>query len=140
VTAVLLISISGWIAVNLIGLEVVLPYVYRRGWLSRWMRVEQFFQQPYLARMWPHYWLGYLLLALSVLHSVLPMRPGGLRGQNMTGIWLGTLGLAALLLQTVLGLYLQDTALRERRPMRSWHYWLMFLVILTVSVHVWLNG
>lgn len=68
-TAVFLISISGWIAVNLIGLEVVLPYVYRRGWLSRWLRVERFFKQPYLARLWPHYWLGYLLLALSVLHS-----------------------------------------------------------------------
>lgn len=75
--------------------------------------------------MWPHYWLGYLLLVLGAVHSALPMRQGGLRGQNMTGIWLGTLGLAALLLETVLGLYLQDTALSERRPMRSWHYWLM---------------
>ena len=98
------------------------------------------FQQPYLARMWPHYWRGYLLLVLGAVHSALPMRQGGLRGQNMTGIWLGTLGLAALLLQTVLGLYLQDTALSERRTMRSWHYWLMFLVVLTVSMHVWLNG
>ena len=68
------------------------------------------------------------------------MRPGGLRGQNRTGIWLGTLGLAALLLETVLGLYLQDAAFPGRRVMRSWHYWLMFLVLLTVSVHVWLNG
>jgi hypothetical protein len=102
--------------------------------------VQAFFERPYLARLWPHYWLGYLLIALSLLHTVLPMRPGGMRGQNATGLWLATAGLVALLLQLVLGLYLQDTKLEERRGMRSWHYWLMFVVAVTVVGHVWLNG
>jgi hypothetical protein len=138
--AVFLISISGWIAFILIGLEVLLPYLMRRGSLSRWLHVEGFFRRPYLERMWPHYWLGYLLLALSLLHSALPMRHGGLAGQNLPGIWLAAGGFAALLLQTVLGLYLEDRQLRERGRMRRWHYRLMFLVILTVGAHVWLNG
>lgn len=138
--AVFWISISGWVGVILIGLEALLPYVYRRGWLSRWLRVQQFFKRPYLTRLWPHYWLGYLLIALSLLHTALPMRPGGLRGQNLTGIWLAMAGLAALLLQLILGLLLRDTQVRERQPIRSWHYWLMFVVAVTVVGHVWLNG
>ena len=135
-----IVSFTGWVGVVFIGVEVVLPYLYRRSWFSTWLHVDRFFKQSYLARMWPHYWIGYFLLVLSLLHSALPMRPGGIRGQNAAGLWLATAGFVALVLQTVLGLFLQDTQLRERRIMRSWHYWLMFLVIVTVSVHVWLNG
>jgi len=27
-----------------------------------------------------------------------------------------------------------------RALLRSWHYWLMFGIVLLVGVHVWLNG
>jgi hypothetical protein len=43
---------------------------------------------PYLKRMWPHYWLGYLLLLLSLIHTVVPIQAGRLHGLNVLGLWL----------------------------------------------------
>jgi hypothetical protein len=95
---------------------------------------------PYLKRMWPHYWLGYLLLVLSLIHTVVPIQAGGLRGLNVLGLWLAAGGLLFLLVQSAIGWWLQGPSLVRRAPMRSWHYWLMFGVVILVAVHVWLNG
>jgi hypothetical protein len=95
---------------------------------------------PYLKRMWPHYWLGYLLLLLSLIHTVVPIQAGELRGLNVLGLWLAAGGLLFLLAQSAIGCWLQDPSLAGRAPMRSWHYWLMFGVVILVAVHVWLNG
>jgi hypothetical protein len=120
VAAIFFIPISGWIACFLIGFEAVLPYAMRRGRFSAW--------------------LGDLLLILTLLHSAVSMLSGGLRGLNTAGIWLATTGVLALLLQTILGLFLLNTSLRERRAIRRCTYWLMFVVVVAVGVHVWLNG
>jgi hypothetical protein len=76
--------------------------------------------------MWPHYWLGYLLLLLSLIHTVVPIQAGELRGLNVLGLWLAAGGLLFLLAQSAIGCWLQDPSLAGRAPMRSWHYWLMF--------------
>lgn len=67
-------------------------------------------------------WLGYLLLLLSLIHSVVPLQAGDLRGLNMTGLWLATGGFLFLLPQSAIGLWLQDSALMGRATMRCWHY------------------
>ena len=95
---------------------------------------------PYLKRLWPHYWLGYLLLILGVIHTVVPMQAGHLRQWNIAGLWIAIVALLLMLLQSALGLWLQDSKLVGRALMRSWHYWLMFGIVLLVGVHVWLNG
>jgi hypothetical protein len=134
-------SVTGWIALVLIGLEVLLPYLLRRNRMSTWLGSAKIGAgKPYLKRMWPHYWFGYLLLLLSLIHSVLPMQAMNLRGQSMLGLWLATGGFLFLLLQSALGLWLQDSSLLGRATMRSWHYWLMFGVVVLVCIHVWLNG
>jgi len=134
-------SVTGWIGFVLIGLEVLFPYLLRRNRLSVWLGTAKIAAgTPYLRRMWPHYWLGYLLLLLSLIHSVVPLQAGGLRGLNMIGLWLATGGFLFLLLQSAIGLWLQDSALVGRGTMRNWHYWLMFGVVILVSIHVWLNG
>jgi uncharacterized membrane protein len=139
--AVVITSITGWIASVLIGLEVLLPYLLRRNRLSNWLGTAKIgARSPYLKRMWPHYWLGYLLLLLSLIHSVIPLQAVALRGLNATGLWLATAGLLFLLVQSAIGLWLQDPSLTARATMRSWHYWLMFGVAILVSFHVWLNG
>ena len=140
-SAVDITSVTGWIAFVLIGLEVLFPYLLRRNRLSLWLGTAKIGTgTPYLRRMWPHYWLGYVLLLLSLIHSVVPMQAVDLRGMNMSGLWLATGGFLFLLLQSAIGLWLQDPALSERVTMRSWHYWLMFGVVILVGVHVWLNG
>jgi hypothetical protein len=95
---------------------------------------------PYLKRMWPHYWLGYLLLLLSLIHTVVPIQAGRLHGLNVLGLWLAVGGLLFLLVQSAIGWWLQDPFLVDCTAKRSWHYWLMFGVLILVAVHVWLNG
>jgi hypothetical protein len=139
--AVFITSITGWIACVLIGLEVLLPYIFRRNRLSQWIgTASSATGAPYLKRLWPHYWLGYLLLLLGVVHTVVPLQAGHLRQWNMAGLWIATVALLLLLLQGALGLLLQGSKLTGRAQMRSWHYWLMFGIVLLVGVHVWLNG
>ena len=139
--AVFMTSISGWIACVLIGLEILLPYLFRKNRLSVWLGAASGSNSaPYLKRLWPHYWLGYLLLLLGLIHTVVPMQAGNLRQWNITGLWIAAGGLLLMLLQSMLGLWLQDSNLIGRSLMRSWHYWLMFGIVLLVGVHVWLNG
>ena len=139
--AVFITSITGWIACVLIGLEILLPYIFRKNRLSVWLgTAANSTSAPYLKRLWPHYWLGYLLLILSVIHTVVPMQAGDLRQWNITGLWIATVALLVMLLQGALGLWLQDSKLVGRALLRSWHYWLMFGIVLLVGVHVWLNG
>jgi uncharacterized membrane protein len=52
----------------------------------------------------PHYWLGYLLLVLGVIHTVVPMQAGHLRQWNIAGLWIATVALLMMLLQGALGL------------------------------------
>jgi hypothetical protein len=139
--AVVITSITGWIACVLIGLEILLPYIFRKNRLSVWLRTAaNATSSPYLKRLWPHYWLGYLLLLLGLVHTVVPMQADHIRQWNMTGLWIATAALLLMLLQGALGLWLQDSKLSTRSLLRGWHYWLMFGIVLLAGVHVWLNG
>jgi hypothetical protein len=134
-------SVSGWAAVILVGVEIVLPYLLRRSWLSLrlGLRMAQDFVAPYLKRMWVHYWLGCLVAGLSFLHAWVPMQAGHLRGVSLAGLWLGTAALFLLALQVAVGLALREPGLPERRQIRRWHYGLMIGVVVMVAGHVWLN-
>jgi hypothetical protein len=133
-------SASGWMAVIVIGIEIVLPYLLRRSWLSLRLGIGRDFGSHYLTRMRPHYWLGYVVAGLSFLHAWVPMQTGHIRRANTVGLWTATAALLLLLLQIVLGLALRDKALPERRTIRGWHYWVMIGVVLLVAGHLWLNG
>jgi hypothetical protein len=133
-------SMSGWIAVILIGIGTVLPYLLRRTWLSLRLGIAQGFGAPYLKRMWAHYGAGYLVAGLSFAHAFAPMRAGYMRRANLTGLWLATGALLLLWMQLALGVALQDSRLQQRRVIRGWHYWVMVAVVLLVAGHVWLNG
>ena len=133
-------SVSGRIATILIGIEIVLPYLLRRSWLSMRLGVAQGFGGPYLKRMSAHYWAGYLLVGLSFLHAWVPMRAGHMQRANTMGLWLASAALFLLFAQLALGLLLQVARVQERRMIRGWHYWVMIAVVVLVAGHVWLNG
>jgi hypothetical protein len=132
-------SASGWIATLLIAAEILLPYLLRRSWLSERLGVAEGFAKPYLVRMWPHYWAGYALLAISFAHAWVPMRAGYARGANAAGLWIATATLGGLLLQAALGLGLKDPKLQVRTGMRRSHYWLMVAIGAGVMAHIALN-
>jgi hypothetical protein len=133
-------SASGWIASILIGVEMLLPYLLRRSRLSELLGMAASPGKPYLKRMRPHYWVGYVVLVLSLVHAWVPMNSGGMRRANVAGVWFATAALCVLMLQVILGLVLQDPKLRERRLVRRWHYWMMLALGFTVAVHIWLNS
>jgi hypothetical protein len=132
-------SASGWAAVILVGVEMVLPYLLRRSWLSVRLGLVEGFVAPYLKRMWVHYWLGYLVVGLSFVHAWVPMQARPMQGVSMAGLWLGTGALFLLAMQVALGLALRDPGLRERRETRRRHYGAMVGAVIVVAGHVWLN-
>ena len=139
--AVMITSLTGWIGCILIGLEIATPYLLRKNRLSEWLGTVKFAaKRPCLQRLWPHYWIGYVLLSLALIHTVVPMAARQLGGTSAAGLWIATVALLLMLVQWLTGLWLKDPKFAARVPTRSWHYWLMFGIVVLVGAHVWLNG
>jgi|SRR5579862_318956 len=131
-------SVAGRVAAVLCVVVIVLPYLLRRNRLSRGLGLAQAHATPYLRRLWPHFWIGYAILALSVVHAGTVM--GGMRRANVAGIWAGTAAFFLLLFEMVLGLTLKDDRLAERRPLRRIHFWTMTAIVTALGLHLWRNG
>lgn len=118
--------LAGWIALALV------PAAAAAGWALR-----RFAQGAFVRRMRPHFVFGYAALALALFHVGLSM--GAMRGADSTGIWLATIALLALILQTLIGTNLQSPG-GYRRPLRAWHL-LLFAAIGALGIgHVALNS
>ena len=131
--------LAGRVATALCVLVIALPYVLRRNRLSRGLGLGLAQDAaPYLRRLWPHFWVGYAILALSVLHAGSVGRAMG--RANGTGIWAATAAFFLLLFEIVLGLSLKDEALEGRRQLRRIHFWTMTAIVVTLAAHVWLNA
>jgi hypothetical protein len=132
-------SALGWLTSILLGAGILLPYLLRRTTLSQWLGTVRS-DGPYLQRMWAHYWMGYLVAPLALLHAWIPMQARGARGANMAGLWTATVSLVLLFFQIVLGLGLRANAPPDRQRNRRIHYWVMLGIVVTVTAHIWLNG
>lgn len=124
----LLVSATGWVAVLVLGITTALPYLLR----SRQGTT------PFRKRLWPHYWLGYGLLVLVMVHSSFVMGPAMARS-DAAGIWAATLALGLLFLQLALGLLLQNGS-PSQRQLRRLHFRSMIALAVLVVVHLWRNG
>jgi hypothetical protein len=139
--AKMIISLTGWLACILIGLEVLTPYLLRTNRLSEWLGTVKFASKlPYLQRMWPHYWIGYVLVVLAVIHTWVPMQARRMGLTNGTGLWIATVALLLMLVQGTIGWWLKDPTFAPRGATRRWHYRLMFGIVMLVGAHLWLNG
>jgi hypothetical protein len=131
-------SASGWLATILIAVEIALPYLMRRTQLSGSVGIPQEHRRPYLQRMWPHYWAGYLLLGLVFFHAWIPMASGRMPRTSLTGLWLATVALGLLFLQILIGLTLRSSG-ESRVVFRAFHFWTMLGISALVLSHLWLN-
>ena len=122
-------AFSGWAGVLLFGSGLAMPYLLRRSPGAT---------MPFLQRMWPHYWLGYLSFFASFTHAWLAMR-NGMREINAPGVWVATAALAAIVWQISVGLLLRNPAQSNRRNLRRLHLWTMIVVAGLIVVHVALN-
>jgi len=121
-------AMSGWAAVALFGSGLAMPYLLRRR-----------AKTPYLRRMWPHFWLGYLAFLVSFAHAWFTMRGGNMRGINAAGVWIATVALLIMLWQVAVGLMLRDPGQSNRRVLRRTHFWTMAMVAGLIVMHVALN-
>lgn len=131
-------GLAGRVATVLCVLLIALPYVLRRNRLSRGLGLAQEHAAPYLRRLWPHFWVGYAVLALSTLHAGTVM--GAMGRANGTGIWAATAAFFLLLFEIVLGLSLKDEQVSPRRPLRRLHFWMMAGFVGALGVHLCLNA
>src|SRR5271167_2888410 len=132
-----LAGISGWVGAILIGAVALLPYLLRRSRISTKLGIALPSNQPYLRRMWPHYWLAYAATAFSFMHAWTLMSRRAMPRTNNLGLYLATLALLLLFVQISMGLALQQRSLPERKSVRSWHFWTMTGVIVLVGAHIW---
>ena len=123
-------ALGGWAGVMLFGAGLMMPYLLRG--VSRT-------NAPYLRRLWPHYWLGYLALFVSSAHAWLTMRSGNMHGINSSGVWIATIALLIMVWQIAVGLMLRDPTQSNRRTMRRTHFWTMTLVGGLIVMHIALN-
>ncbi len=123
-------ALSGWGAVTFFASGLALPYLLRRTGGAK---------TPYLRRMWPHFWLGYLTFLVSFGHAWFAMRSGNMRGINAAGVWIASVALLIMLWQIAVGLMLRNPTQSNRRALRRTHFWTMTLVAGLIALHVTLN-
>jgi len=123
-------AFSGWTGVLLFGSGLAMPYLLRRSPGAK---------APYLRRVWPHYWLGYLTFFASFAHAWFAMRSWNMCGMNLSGVWIATVALLVILWQIGVGLLLRAPAQSNRRALRGLLFWTMALVAGLIALHVALN-
>jgi hypothetical protein len=131
-------SLAGRLATVLCAMAIALPYLLRRNRVSRGLGFAQDHAAPYLRRLWPHFWVGYSILALTIVHMGSVM--GAMGRANSAGTWAATGAFFLLLIEIVQGLNLKDETLAARRPARRLHFWTMAGFIAALSLHLWWNG
>jgi hypothetical protein len=125
-------SATGWLLMVLLLATVVYPFLLRSGLLGP--------VQPFLRRMRLHYWLGYSIAAIVLVHLWISMSARLAGRVNATGLYLGTVALILIFVQVSLGRRLSWPKLSARRMLRRWHFWVMIGLVLFVLGHVALDS
>jgi hypothetical protein len=116
----------------LLAATILYPFLLRSGVLGP--------VQPFLKRMRFHYWLGYSIAGIVLVHVLVPMS-AGLAGQtNAPGLDLATVALFLIFGQVMLGRRLRWPKLSMRRVVRRWHFWVMIGIVVFVLGHIALNS
>lgn len=118
-------SALGWFALLLV------PLTACAGWLLRRRK------GGFIARMRPHFVLGYAAFTLAVMHVLTSI--GGMQGANTNGIRFATVALIGLGLQAFVGTNLQSPGI-YRAALRRWHMVLFWSLLVLAIGHIALNA
>src|SRR5271167_5034719 len=99
-------ALLGWVATLLLAVGASIPYLVRGATIPDTSDNK---------RLWPHFWIGFLIPAVALAHAWLPMAAGHMRGYNLSGLWIATLALVIMIGQAALGLALRGSQGAERR-------------------------
>lgn len=125
-------SVTGWILLALLLATAVYPFLFRSGLLGP--------VQPFFKRMRLHYWAGYSIAIIVLVHLWIPMSAGLAGKVNATGLDLATIALILIFVQVSLGRLLKQPKLAARRIIRRWHFWIMTGIVIFVLAHIALNS
>jgi hypothetical protein len=125
-------SLTGWMLMILLIATIMYPFLLRRGLLGP--------VQPFLKRMRFHYWLGYSIAVIVIVHLWIPMSDGLAGKVNAVGLYLATIALMLIFVQVSLGRRLSWPKLSARRIVRRWHFWVMMGIVIFVLGHIALNS
>ena len=125
-------SVTGWLMLILLVITIIYPFLLRKGVLGP--------VQPFLKRMQFHYWLGYGIATIVLIHALLPMSVGLAKGADAVGLDLATVAFLLTFAQVFLGRQLSWPKLTTRRVMRRWHFGVMIGIVVFVFAHVALNS
>lgn len=125
-------SFTGWAMIALLAAIIAYPFLLRAGVLGP--------VQPFLQRMRPHYWMGYSLGLLFVVHLWVSMTGLLAAVVNTIGLYLATVAMFIIPAQILLGLRLRQPSLAQRRLVRRQHFWVMLGLLAFVLGHVILDS
>jgi hypothetical protein len=128
-----LISWSGWILVLLLPVTIALPFLSRP---ARRVLTGTALRQ----RLRPHYWLGYVIAAVVVVHAGVSTGTGVALRADALGVYLATGALLLVFVQVFLGLLLREPSLRRRTVVRRRHAWVMAGIVALALGHIVLNS
>ena len=125
-------SITGWLMMMLLIITIVYPFLLRKGVLGP--------VQPFLKRMRFHYWLGYSIAAIVLVHTLIPMSMGLAKGADAVGLDLATVAFLLTFVQVFVGRQLSWPKLSLRRVVRRWHFLVMIALVIFILGHIALNS
>ena len=133
-------SLSGWSLVVLTGISVCLALLFRRQLRDPKFRLRWEKGRIFLKRMRPHYWLGYAIAGITLVHAALALSSGWAKGANILGLMLAGLGMFLVFAQILLGRTLRRPRTPNRRQLRGLHLVLMFIIVTLGVGHILLDS
>jgi len=142
----LAIAASGWLLVALLAVTIQIPYRQRRRRVRQPRRSARPAWQAWPAR-WAglrlHYWLGYAIAVLALVHAMAAMTRGIAGRAHPAGLRLASLALLVALGEVGIGLWLRGKP-QHRAAVRRIHFWVMTVLVALIVIHValdsWLLG
>ncbi len=125
-------SVTGWLMMVLLVATIIYPFLLRAGLLGP--------VQPFLQRMRLHYWWGYAIGCLLLVHLWVSMSGGLARVVNTLGLYLATVAMFLVGIQIVLGRRLSWPKLAQRQLVRRWHFKIMLGLVVFILGHVVLDS
>jgi|SRR5215471_5346238 len=131
-SAYFITSVTGWVLMALLLATIVYPFLLRSGLLGP--------VQPFFKRMRLHYWVGYSIAIIVLVHLWIPMSARLAGRVNAAGLYLAIVALILIYVQVSLGRRLSQPKLSMRRIVRRWHFWTMVGIVAFVLGHIALNS
>jgi hypothetical protein len=125
-------SATGWLMMALLAAVIAYPFLLRAGFLGP--------VQPFLQHMRLHYWLGYTIGCVLLVHLWFSMSGGLALVVNALGLYLATIAMFLVGVQITLGRRLSVPGLTQRKLVRRWHFWIMLGLVTFILAHVLLDS